>query len=445
MSSPSTPGPKPAPFVGNLLQFAAGPLDFLTQNAREHGDFVLWNDHHGSIYQLNHPALIEQVLLRHRDTTHKDPITTALNRIMGDGLLTAEGEAWKRHRKFASPAFRPKQIRAYAQTMVQSAIEDVPAPGPIDATEWMSRITLHIVLRTIFGSEPGGRAHDAIRLTDDIMEDFDTEYHTAWRLIPEWIPSPHRLRFGRAARELDTILRGVIRDRASAGEGNDLLWSLLQARTEDGDALTETELRDDAITLFLAGHETTALTLAYSLWLLAEHPDWQERLFRELSDLDGGRDPGFADLGQLPVLGSIVDESMRLYPPAWTIGRQALVDLDLDGQKIPAKSTILMPQWVVHRDARWFPEPDRFRPDRWTSGETEDLHRFAFFPFGGGARVCIGNHFARMESLLALAALVRRYRFSPQPGFQPQLFASVTLRSSNGIHIRFEPREMDEA
>lgn len=442
MSALPFPGPKPLPVLGNLPAVTRDILGFMTSSSRTWGDRLAWYAAGEGIVQLTDPADIETVLLTHKSKTKKDPGTASLDFILGRGLLTAEGDTWKRNRKIAAPFFTPKHLQSYADAMITSAHEDLPEAGQLDAHDWMSRVTLHIVLRTLFGMEPGGLADDVAPLVGDLMELFDTEYHGPARLLPEWVPLPHRVRLAHTAQSLDQVLRDLIAQRRAAPEGDDLLSRLLAARTEDGDGLTDTEVRDEAITMFLAGHETTSLALSYTLWLLAEHPEIQDRVLAELEERLGDRTVELGDVRALPYLNAVLDESMRLYPPAWTIGREALEDLELEGGGvIPKGSHVLMPQWVVHRDGRWFPGPLRFRPERWLSGETADLPRFAYFPFGGGPRVCIGTHFAKMEAILVLATVLRKYRFHAVPGFQPDLLPSVTLRPLHGIELILEERQ----
>lgn len=435
------PGPHPLPVVGNLPAVARDILGFMTDSSRTYGDRVVWYAPGDTMVQLTHPEDIATVLLKNRNKVRKDPVTQSLEFILGAGLLTAEGETWRAHRKIAAPFFTPKHLAAYGEAMTHSALEDLPDDGAIDVHDWTSRITLHIVLRTLFGMEPGGLADEVAPLVGGLMEDFDNEYHSAARVVPEWIPLPHRRRLHATADRLDAVLRRLIAQRRAGEDGPDLLMRLIGARTEAGDGLTDTEVRDEALTLFLAGHETTALTLSYTLWLLAEHPEIQDEVRAELETVLGDRDATVTDLRSLPYLNAAIDESMRLYPPAWTIGRQATADIQLDDTLIPAGAHILMPQWVVHRDGRWFPGPLRYRPERWLSGELDDRHRFAYFPFGGGPRVCIGNHFAKMEAVLVLAELVRRYRFDAVGNFQPKLLPSVTLRPAEGMQLRITRRE----
>lgn len=444
MSSPGTlslPGPQPYPVLGNLPQMHRDPLAFITEGARTYGDRMVWYAPGETVVQLTNPHEIEHVLLKCKTLVEKDPVTRSLDFILGDGLLTAEGDIWKKHRKIAAPHFTPKTLSGYGEAMVRSALEDQPQGGTFDVHEWMTRVTLHIVLRTLFGMEPGGLADEVSPQVETLMKAFDTEYHGPSRLVPEWVPLPHRKRLHASAEELDRVLRRLVRQRAAGEPGEDLLWKLLEAKTEDGEGMSETEVRDEAITLFLAGHETTALTLSYTLWLLAEHPEIQDKVVAELDGVLGDDLPSAKDMRRLPYSLAAIDESMRLYPPAWTIGRLATQDIELGGDIIPEGSHILMPQWVVHRDGRWFPGPLRFRPERWLNGETADLPRFAFFPFGGGPRVCIGSHFAKMEALLVLATLLRDYRFSAVPGWRPDLLPSVTLRTHNGVQLKVERRE----
>ncbi len=441
MSTLPFPGPTPLPLVGSLPAMSRDVLAFLTDNSRRYGDRVGWVAPGETIVQLTHPDDIEAVLIHQRDHTEKDPVTRSLDFLLGQGLLTAEGETWRRHRRIAAPFFTPRHLRAYAEAMTRSAVEDLPGPGEMDVHAWTSRVTLHIVLRTLFGMEPGGLADEVAPLVAALMEDFDAEYHSAARLLPEWVPLPHRQRLYGMAERLDAVLRHLVAQRRRGPDGPDLLMRLIRARTDDGEGLTDTEVRDEALTLFLAGHETTSLALSYTLWLLALHPAAQEAVVRELREVVGDRTATVDDLRALPTLDATVSESMRLYPPAWTIGRLAVAPLDLPGgAEIPEGTHILMPQWVVHRDGRWFRDPLSFRPERWRNGETDDLPRFAFFPFGGGPRVCIGNHFARMEAALVLAEVLPRLRFDPVPGYRPHLLPSVTLRARNGVHLRVSRR-----
>lgn len=442
--SVSLPGPTPYPVVGNLPSISRDVLGFITDSARAWGDRVVWYAPGETVVQLSNPADIEALLHEHKDKTKKDPVTTSLDFVLGQGLLTGEGDTWKRHRKIAAPFFTPKHLEAYGESMVRSALEDPPETGELDVHDWMSRVTLHIVLRTLFGMEPGGLADDVAPLVGRMMTAFDTEYHGPARLLPLWVPLPHRKRLYATSDSLHDLLDRLIADRRAAPSGPDLLCRLIEAQTEDGQALTDQEVRDEAITLFLAGHETTSLALSYTLWLLAEHPEAQDRLVAELDQVLGDRRPTPKDLRALPYLNAVIDESLRLYPPAWTIGRLATTDITMGDMTIPAGAHVLIPQWVVHRDGRWFPGPLRFRPDRWLNGETANLPRYAYFPFGGGPRVCIGNHFAKMEAALVLAEVLRVWRFRPVAAYHPKLLPSVTLRPANGVSLKLETRERRE-
>lgn len=431
------------PVIGNLPGLTRGPLAFLTDNARSYGDRVAWTLPGTTIVQLTHPDDIEAVLVRHKDIVLKDAVTHDLQFLLGDGLLTAEGDVWKAHRKLIAPAFQPRHLGAYGEAMVRSAHED-PQEGRLDVHAWMSRVTLAIVLRTLFGVEPGGEADAVAPALEQLMHDFDAEVHGPAAAVPAWMPLPHRRRLRRNADRLDTVLRRLVRERARGPAGEDLLWRLIEARDDEGRGLSEAALRDEAITLFLAGHETTALALGYTLWLLGGHPEAQDAVQAELREVLGTRDATPADLDDLPRTRAALDEAMRLYPPAWTIGRRITAPLELEGGVLPTGTEILLPQWVVHRDPRWFRDPETFRPARWLDGETTGLPRFAYFPFGGGPRVCIGSHFAAMEAMLVLATLLRTYRFTAHPGWVPELVPSVTLRPRRGVPMDVSRRRVSE-
>jgi len=440
MPARDLPGPRKLPIVGNLVPFAKDPLAFLTATSRDHGDMATWSVFGESTVQLAHPDDIEALLVRGKKAYMKDRVTRSLTDVVGEGLLTLEGKGWKQHRKIASPFFTPKHLAAYADTMVHSAEEGLPEVGVQDIHVPMTETTMAIVLRTLFGSEPGGNADRIGELVEDMMEAFDIEQHTGWRVVPEWVPARHRRRRDAAQQALSDLLEVLVADRAAGEEGDDLLWRLIQARTDDGLSLTHREVQSEAITLFLAGHETTSLAISYTLLLLAQHPEQQESVHAELDAVLRDRRAGLSDVRSLPVLSSMLEESLRLYPPAWIMGRTLVKPWTVRGVELPAGTEIITPQWVVHRDERWFDQAHRFRPERWRNGETDDLPKFAFYPFGGGPRVCIGNHFARMEALLVLATVLQHRSFVAVPGFEPELIPAVTLRSRNGMQVDVRAR-----
>jgi cytochrome P450 len=258
---------------------------------------------------------------------------------------------------------------------------------------------------------------------------------------PAWVPTPRNRRLGAATRKVDAVILGVIEARRRGGAATDDLLSLLiRARDEDGGTMTDAQVRDEAMTLFLAGHETTALALTYTLYLLARDPARQERLAEELGRVLGGRPPTLADLERLPTTEAVVIEAMRLYPPAWGIGRQAMTEVEIGGWRYPKGAEFVISPWVVHRDARAFEEPEAFRPERWENELARRLPRFAYFPFGGGPRVCIGNRFAMMEAKLVLAVAVQRFRFELAAETSLSLLPSATLRPRRGVRLRLAAR-----
>lgn len=434
------PGPRSWPLIGNPWAVTRDPLQGLQNLARTHGDVAeFWVGRRRVVY-VGDPAIIEDLLVRRRDATIKDPVTRELSNVLGNGLVTSDGAHWKKQRRAIAPSFRPRQLEGYAAAMVRSAEECMPANGESDVHVAMSKATLHIVIRTIFGAEPTDEAGSVGVLVERLMDAFITEQRTGWRFMPKWVPASHRREVERTRAELDTVIFGLIERARHETTGDSLLARLLAARDDAGGGMTDTELRDELVTLFLAGHETTSLWLSFAIWMLAEHPEIQDRVQAEL-DASLSGPPGPDVLRKLPYLDAVLQETLRLYPPVWAIAREAVVPIDLGRGLLDPGDKVVFSMWTLHRDPRFWVGPERFRPQRWLNGETDHLPRAAFLPFSDGARVCIGNHFAKMEAGIVLASLLQRKRIHPMPGYAPEFVASVTLRPANGVRVLIADRE----
>jgi cytochrome P450 len=342
------------------------------------------------------------------------------------------------------PAFHRDRLLRYASDMVTCAerARNTWAPGAqLDIHQEMTRLTLAIVGRTLFSADVSSDADEIGRAMTQIFELFDT------LLLPfsDWIqklPIPPVRRFEKARDQLDKIVYGLIAERRASGkDAGDLLSMLLLAQDESDNAqMTDKQVRDEALTLLIAGHETTANALTWTWYLLSQNPEVEARMHAEIDSALGGKSPGFDDVPSLPYTSGVFAESLRLYPPAWAIGRRAREDYSIGGYAIPAKSILLMSPWVVHRDPRWWPEPERFNPDRWQPDEVATRPKFAYFPFGGGARVCIGERFAWAEGVLVLATIAQRWKMRLVPGHPVETRAVITLRPKYGMKMTLEPR-----
>jgi cytochrome P450 len=385
---------------------------------------------------------IEQVLVTQHAAFGKDRFTADLQRVLGQGLLTSEGDDWRRHRKLMAPSFQRGEISAYASVMVERARAFTAAQrrgAVIDIHSAMMHLTLDILVRALFGTRVS-RAAEVERLLEALTRDYRPPA-IAWRLVlPEWLPVPSRRRLRRVRGELDAILLDLLAERSaraaprvSSGEPQDLLGRLMAERDTQG-SLSEASLRDEAMTLFLAGHETTALSLTYALRLLALHPEELALLRAEISEVLGDRAASYSDLARLPRARAVIDETLRLYPPAWAIGRQPYEDTTVAGLVVPKGTQVIVCPWVLHRDARFFSEPGRFWPARWLSAPPPP--RYSYLPFGAGPRVCIGSHFALAEAALVLVTLLQSARFELAPQPELRLMPSVTLRPRGPVLMR---------
>jgi cytochrome P450 len=358
---------------------------------------------------------------------------------LGNGLLTSEGDFWRQQRKLAQPAFHRDRVAAYAATMVAAAerMLDGWADGQVrDVQDEMMRVTLEIVAKCLFDADVSGDAADASAAMETLIRCFSRRVDRIIKL-PMRFPTPSNLRFRRAMNRLDRIIFAIIADRrASDQDRGDLLSMLLQAQDEhDGRRMTDRQLRDEAMTLFMAGHETTANTLAWTWMLLSQNPEAEAALHAELDAILAGRAPTVADLPRLVYADHVITEALRVYPTVWLLGREAVEPCTVGGMRVPIGLTLWMSQWVVHRDPRFFDDPESFRPDRWADGLARRIHRYAYFPFGGGPRICIGNSFAQMEAVLLLATIARRYQVRLVPGKVVRPFPTMTLRPDGGIKV----------
>jgi cytochrome P450 len=389
------------------------------------------------IFLISHPGPIEEVLVTQARHFIKHFALRINPLVFGRGLLTSDGAFWQRQRRLIQPAFQRNKLAAFGPIMVaytQRLMDGWPDGDTRDVVPEMMRLTLQIAAKTLFGAEVAEQAGDVGAALQVLQENFLARFNSIWP-PPLWLPLPVNVRLRQAVRRLDDILYGLIRQRRDDGQGaDDLLSLLLHARHEDDrTGMTDRQLRDEAMTLFLAGHETTALALSWAWYLLGSHPEAAARLHAEVDAVLAGRPATALDLPRLRFAEGVLLESMRLYPPAYVIGREAIHDCEVAGYQVPRGMTVLMSQWVVHRDGRFFDAPDMFQPDRWTGEQAQRLPKYAYFPFGGGPRVCIGNGFALMEGVLALATLAQRLRFTLAPGQVVEPWPTFTLRPRHGV------------
>jgi cytochrome P450 len=436
------PGPKGHLLGNNLREYARDPLGFLSRCAREYGDVVGLRFMGQNLYLLSDPDLIEYVLVEHNRNFTKTRILKRNRRLLGDGLLTSEGGFWRRQRRLAQPAFHRKRVAAYGEVMVafaERSLETWRDGQTIDVHEEMMHLTLEIVAKCLFDADVGSQATDVGKAMKVALENFSSQRRLV--RIPRGVPTPHNIRFEMAARRLDEIVGKIIEDRRKSGDDRgDLLSMLMLAEDEEGGRMTDRQLRDEVMTLFLAGHETTANALSWTFWLLSLSPHAEVELAEELECVLGGRAPTVSDLPDLPYVERVLKESMRLYPPAWVVGREAIAECEVGGYRMPAGTTALMSQWVMHRDPRYHQNPKRFDPDRWMAQYAKALPRFAYFPFGGGPRQCIGAGFAMTEACLILATVAQRFRLDLAPGQRVEPYASITLRPKMDIRVSLVER-----
>lgn len=431
------PGPRNRGLIGNFPLRSRDPLGLYTQWARQYGDIFYYRAFNRHIYFLNRPDLIEQVLVNDYRSFIKSEALRFNRRIFGNGLLTNEGDSWLRQRNLIKPAFHRDRIASYGNTMVAYSERMVAAwrdGDERDIHQDMMRLALEIVAKVLFNVEVTAETNRVSKALNTLME-LGSGGRMLLPPILRLLPTPDNLRYRVAARQLDGIVYGLIRQRRASGQiGDDLLSQLLQAQDKVG-GMTDQQLRDEVMTLLLAGHETTAVSLSWIWYLLAQYPEVEKKLCSELRGVLNGKSPEMQDLSKLPYTERVVKEAMRLYPPAWAVVRKALKNCEIGGYPVPAGATVVMSQWVTHRDPRYYEQPDRFNPDRWLDERAKAAPKFAYFPFGGGPRTCIGASFAGMEAALVLATIAQRFQIRVAQDSPVEAVPTITLRPRHGIQV----------
>lgn len=428
---------------GNLLRFMADPDAFVRRSAAA-GDMVRLRMPSDSPVLLRHPDLIEQVLVTKNRSFVKDRLTHALREVIGDGLLVSEGEFWRRQRRLAQPAFLRERILRHADAVVaagERAVATWREGQVIDVHAAMMDLARDVVATTLLSSEVGRAAEDLGAALEVLMARYSDWRYAVLPGLAKLAMLPSNRRFAGARARLTAIVDGIIAERRRSGaDRGDLLSVLLAARDVDGTQMSDAQLRDEVTILFMAGHETTALALSWAFVLLGRRPGAWARLAAEADAVLGERPASAADLGRLPYTEAVILETMRLYPPAWSIGREATEAVEIGGVTLAKGTQVWMFQWSSHRDERYFPRPLAFEPERWEDGLLQRLPRFAYFPFGGGPRLCIGNNFAMLEAVLLLATIARRWRPQVAARDVPRPQFSITLRPAGGVRATLRAR-----
>ena len=429
--------------MGVMREFNRDTLGFI-ERCRDYGDVVRTRFLWVNAFFLYNPADIETMLTTNARSYRKAQSLRSpfFHRLVGNGLVTSEGEFWRRQRRLAQPAFHRQRISSYGDIMVQYAqrtIANWQDGEQRDLSRDMTRLTLEIVVKTLFNSDVSKDADHVGQILTSLVKPFASQATLKW-ILDNRLPTPGHRRYFNAVSEIDRIVFRIIAERRASGyDEGDLLSMLLQAQDDDGTRMSDAQLRDEVMTLFLAGHETTALALSWSWYLLASHPEAEKKFHAELDEVLGGRTPTVADMASLKYTEMIAKEAMRLYPPAYAVGREAIEETEIGGFRVPKGTQLFAFQWVTHRDARFFEDPAAFKPERWTSEKSEQLPKYAYFPFGGGPRQCIGNYFAMMEIVLLLATIGQRFRFALTDE-TVEVLPVLSLRPKSGIKVKLHHR-----
>jgi cytochrome P450 len=438
------PGPKGLPILGLALDVrnnALGTLQFL---AREYGDIVSMPVLRMNRILLNRPEYVQQLLILDHAKLHKSALTKlVVGPVLGQGLLISEGDFWRRQRRLAQPAFHRSRTNEYSPVMVECALEQMKhwrSGETRNIAEEMMKLTLEVAVRTLFGTSLAGDSEAIGKAMTFLMRHYLRRARSPWRVPASW-PTPANRRARREVEYMDSLIYRIIADRKEDKRPrNDLLSLLMAAMHDDGSQMTERQVRDESMTLFVAGHETTALTLSWTWYLLGQNPAAEARLHEELRAVLAGRPAEVSDVEKLPYLNAVVHESLRLYPPAFIMARMNVETVNVGGYEIPPRSTLLASQWVMHRDPRFYEQPEQFMPERWLDGLESRLPPGAYFPFGDGPRRCIGQGFAQLETALVIAAIAQKFRFHPKKGFPVVPEPLVTLRPKYGIQMTIQSR-----
>lgn len=463
------PGPDGLPFIGATREFAQDRLGFVTRTAREYGDVARVRIAGGEeFYTLFHPDHVRHVLVENNDNYVKGEFFQRQLDLLGEGVLNAEGEAWRRQRHAVEPAFHPDRIEGYARPMTDFTERVLGGwdDGEVrNVHEDLQALTLEIVAKALFDVDIREARDDIGRALETVMA------HSRRRSsrivdLPDWLPVHGNIEYLRASRALDNVVNSIIEERRGAGDSGDVVSMLVAGSgTEDrtgtehridtgnrngvrnrddrsGPArgMSDDRIRDQVMTLLLAGHETTAVALTYTVYLLATHPSIEDRLLEELDAILDGDTPTVEDLPELSTTERIVKESMRLYPPVWALLREAVEEDEIGGYRVPPGTTIGLYPWVTHRDSRFYEDPVTFQPDRWTDSFEGTRHPFAYFPFGGGPRRCLGERFALQEVKLVVATLYQNVHFEALGSEELSLDPALTLRPDDGLDMRVHDR-----
>jgi len=446
MKPPVAPGPPGLPLIGNLLSFRRDVLRLLLDTRERYGDVVRFRLGPAVFHLVAHPDLIRQVLQERADQYDKETRSSAKIRSMtGHGLLTTSQELWRRQRRLIQPGFRPAAIATFVERMTEATAAMLERWRPqetIDIASEMMRLTYTIVGRTLFSTDVAADAEEVEHAMEVLLA------HTYRRLerlvdLPEALPTPGNRRFRAALATVDRVVYRILSARRQAGDGSepaDLLAILLQARDEEsGQGMDDRQIRNEVLTLLLAGHETTANALTWTFYLLARHPEAMERVRAEAAAVLGDRPPTSEDLAALPCTERVIRESMRLYPPIWAMERRAALADELGGYPIPAGSTVVVSPWVTHRHPAFWSDPERFDPERFTEERTAGRPTLAYLPFGAGPRFCIGGHFAMTEALVITAMVIRSWRLRLVKGHPVVPEPGITLRARHGVALTLTP------
>ena len=447
------PGPpplskNPIALLRYFLAFRRDGIGFVRGRFARYGDLYYSNFRGSHLYLMRHPDHMSEVLVAQGakfQKTEKGLTARQLTRYLGSGLLTSNGELWRRQRRLINPAFNRRSIEAHGPAMVARTVrmlDGMREGSDVDLSREMMGLTLGIVKKVLFDHDSDGETDAVARAMTTFRQGASSP-----QLLADWLPLPATRRAKKALRDMDDIIYGMIDRRRAEPEEKlvartDLLSLLI--RTVDaeahGERISRKQLRDELLTMFLAGHDTTSHMLTWTVYLLSQHPDVERRVTEEIDRALAGRLPTVEDLPAMPYAEQVLHEAMRLYPPAFVLSRTATEDATIGGFTIPAGAEVVMWTYLAHHDARWFPDPERFDPDRFTSERTTEMSKKAFIPFGAGTRTCIGKHFAMMEARLLLATMMQRARFELAPGHVVQMDPSVTLAPKGGMPMRVRLR-----